>query len=125
MKVIDLLNIIANSELIPDRIKYNGNIYYYDLDLEWYIREDLKNELFIDRCHLRDNVEIIEEPQEHKIPEKWQHWYNPKAIEDFKLARFNSNDMKEICQTIGFLMEHTNTIKTKLDEIIDYLEENK
>ncbi len=124
MKVIDLLNKIANSEPIPYRIKYNENIYYYNLDLEWYIREDLKNELFIDRHHLRDNVEIIndveiiEEPQENKIPEKLNIMHEKNIKNNWKW---------KVCGE-----EHEYNISTpqkimadKINEILDYLKENK
>lgn len=106
MKVIDILNKIANGGAIPYRIKYNENVYYYDLNLEWYIREDLKNELFIDRHHLRDNIEIIEDPQEHKIPEKLSEYADVSG----DLACGWSFGEKKL--------------KDKINEIIDYLEEN-
>lgn len=109
MKVIDLLSRIANSEPIPYRIKYNENIYHYDLVLEWYIREDLKNELFIDRHHLRDNIEIIEEP--HKIPEKLRI-----GVSEYDEIQINNEIYGE---------RQVREVAIKVNEIIDYLEENK
>ena len=100
MKVIDLLNKIANGEEVPKKIYcfnrefyLKGNTYFGDtFTLMHYIQEE----------DLNDEVEIIEEPQEHKIPEKLQ----------------GSCDMttSEICRM--------NNIEVKINEILDYLEIN-
>ena len=67
MKVIDLLNKIANGEEVPKKIKYKGSIYTY-LEQEGnkiYQYEDYNAVLDI-QCFekLNDEVEIIEEQQE-------------------------------------------------------------
>ena len=95
MKIIDLLNKIANGEEVPLIIKYNNKIYEYTKEIEWYLREDLKSELFIDKNRLNDEVEIIEE--EKKIPEKL--FGEPRHI-------YNDNELY---------------IVGKVNEIIDYL----
>ena len=92
MKIIDLLNKIANGEEVPKKLKikkweYNGE------------NENLKYELF-DRLfeedfELNDEIEIIEE--EKKIPEK--------------LGLIN------YCED-----QATSLIHHKVDEIIDYLD---
>lgn len=75
IKVIDLLNKIANGEDVPERVKYCGTQYLY-LDH----RKDYKNmELDFDSCiidskyhnldWLNDTVEIIEEQQDIDIQE--------------------------------------------------------
>lgn len=63
MKVIDLLNKIANDEDVPYSVKYNERIYEYVEETKWYLREDLKSELFIDKNKLNDEIEIIEDTQ--------------------------------------------------------------
>ena len=71
MKVIDLLNKIANGEDVPYSVKYNERIYEYVEETKWYLREDLKSELFIDKNKLNDEIEIIEDtPKEDKKIEK-------------------------------------------------------
>lgn len=67
MKVIDLLNKIANGEEVPQLIKWNG--YIYDkLGCEYYMLNDRDITLFGDILdtngkYLNDEVEIIEEPK--------------------------------------------------------------
>ena len=80
MKIIDLLNKIANGEEVPKKIKIKNNVY------EWYRRCEntfnyrlsydgklvdsyLSDDWFIDsKDMLNDEVEILEEEKE--IPEK-------------------------------------------------------
>lgn len=73
MKIIELLNRIADNEDIPYRIYYDGNVYEYDGETQNYCRpinctldfligEDIT-------ALLNDKVEIIEEPKKiKKIP---------------------------------------------------------
>ena len=69
MKVIDLLNKIANYEEVPEKIKYNGTIYKKanDGEIDFYYGEDFNKTLLLDKLNdtneLRDEVEIIEEPK--------------------------------------------------------------
>ena len=67
MKIIDLLNKIANGEEVPKKINYDGKIYDYE-DRDYFTSD--YGYLF-DRYNvsgmLNDEVEIIEE--EKKIPE--------------------------------------------------------
>ena len=71
MKIIDLLNKIANGEEVPKKVKYD-NIYEYDYDEKnyAYFFIDHYNYLFDEDITqiLDDEVEILEE--EKKIPEK-------------------------------------------------------
>ena len=123
MKIIDLLNKIANDEEIPKKIKFENDIYEYENKECGYVREEngiyymFMNE--IGNWYLNDEVEILEE--EKKIPEKINNGYTKQSIVDMKEARFNSNDMAKICNTIGWLMENRNELSNKIDEIIDYL----
>lgn len=72
MKVIDLLNKIANGEEVPQLIKWNG--YIYDkLGCEYYMLNDRDITLFGDILdtngkYLNDEVEIIEEPKKIEYP---------------------------------------------------------
>lgn len=68
MKIIDLLNKIANGEEVPKEIKYNNSVYTYNNVEESYevkgdeIIFDLHNELSkLKGNALNDEVEIIEE----------------------------------------------------------------
>lgn len=78
MKIIDLLNKIANGEDVPKKIIYQNYIYEYqhrrdtENSFNYMCNENgkyLSRRYFIDNI-LNDEVEILEE--ENKIPEKIQ-----------------------------------------------------
>lgn len=65
MKVIDLLNKIANGEEVPKRIKYRYHIYEYEDGYD-FVCDDLEHPYFAENyCNdyedLNSEVEIIEE----------------------------------------------------------------
>ena len=114
MKVIDLLNKIANGE-IKLGTKFNWHYKLYDIELIfterqgalglYFQREDRLIGLF-ERFNyqiLNDEVEII---QEHKIPEKLPEWATSREDKEY------TNDEY-----------HCIVVARKVDEIIDYLEE--
>ena len=108
MKIIDLLNKIANGEEVPKKIKYKNNILYLEDEAEEYeptfnyYDKDGEHALFEGWIgqYLNDEVEIIEE--EKKIPEKLYGIVNVK--EGTKISPNNEQ------------------IMFKINEIIDYLE---
>ena len=68
MKIIDLLNKIANNEKVPKRVRYINLIWEYDDEIKDYIHDDLYLFYKINGIGLTENyVEILEEK---KIPEK-------------------------------------------------------
>lgn len=118
MKVIDLLNKIANDD-IPKKIIYDGTIYKYDnycgdsgyvdktqLPCKWFVNEincDIKD------C-LNDEVEIIED----------------KKIEKIKILNCDNYVKKGNYETILTMQEialDIQTLRHKLDEIIDRIKE--
>ena len=77
MKIIDLLNRIANGEEVPRKIEYRDKKFVYDKDNQLYIVENYNeyNDLLMELSNhkgtdLNYEVEIIEE--EKKIPEKFK-----------------------------------------------------
>ena len=102
MKIIDLLNKIANGEEVPEKIKYNNEEYKYYEGVDY--RDKRGNYLLsgepICIAFLNDEIEIIEE--EKKIPEKLDQTLNRSDIgEDY----------------YRYIMEN----RFKLNEIIEYL----
>ena len=90
MKIIDLLNKIANGEEVPKEIKVNDNIYHYDeTDCnEFYRYRTMTNELLTDYADLNDYVKIIEEDK--KI--KYLHFHDltePTENEKILISKFN------------------------------------
>ena len=109
MKIIDLLNKIANGEEVPKRIKFYGKYYIWYNNRytgnEGYCLEPLKSDsnsfLEINTLYdLNNEVEILEE--EKNIPENLP----------FK------NDMKLTIMEVYHELEKYNY---KINEIIDYL----
>lgn len=115
MKIIDLLNKIANGEEVPEKIKYRNEIFIYDKDNQCYVVENY-NEYYDLHMSLSNHkgtdlhyeVEIIE-PQEHKIPEK----LIPTSLRGI-------DNLDEKIEVV-----HIDTISAidKINEILDYLEE--
>ena len=109
MRVIDLVKQITLKN-IPKRIKYND--YEWEYDGENYKIQASSGtymnwDYIIFNC-LNEEVEIIEEPQEHKIPEK---------IENYKS---DDDSLIGLRETINVMYDD---ISRKINEIIDYLEE--
>jgi hypothetical protein len=103
MKIIDLLNKIANGEKIPKKIKYDNIIFEYD-DI-YYVAEHTYLDEYCDLSRvLNDEVEILDE--EKKIPEK---------LEIYEI----------IDETISGLRKSINVLNedmvSKINEITDYL----
>ena len=103
MKIIDLLNKIANGN-IPKRIIYDEYVYVWNNKIENYEREiDIDTTLNWDyiaiNC-LNEPVEILEE--EKKIPEK---------------LNLDTDELrgKETPRAIDYLIE------SKINQVIDYL----
>ncbi len=109
MKIIDLLNKIANGEEVPKKIhirdldKYTWQedvkAYWSDVD-----RNDLLSDLDLSETDLKEDIDIIEEPKEHKIPEKLNQTLNRVDIEE---------------DYYRYIMKN----RFKINEILDYLEE--
>lgn len=123
MKVIDLLNKIANREEVPKKIKVFSFTYKYDYDdvgeeytyLDENTNERLDNDLLIINL-LNDEVEIIEDTPEED-----------KKIEKFKIIKDNSRDSVELIYD-GMKLELTllqAIILDKINEIIDKINGEK
>ena len=134
MKIIDLLNKIANGEEVPKKIKYRGIIWYLEQDfsnrLPYYKNGYNTNNLLTGRekdyfSHsLNDEVEILEEEKE--IPEKldmvllgqcdnWTQKYN-KDTKEMENTHIELNPY-----VIDTIRENTLEIQHKFNDIIDYL----
>ena len=112
MKIIDILNRIANGEEVRFRILCDDNIYELTDGSNLYNETQNKEaKWWIDGEWLNEEVEIIEE--EKKIPEKIDVWYDP--IKDTKLERHDTDTSIEI------LAAMCDDLKDKYNEIIDYL----
>lgn len=110
MKVIDLLNKIANGKQ-PKAFEHNEELYIWEDKDKWYLSEPLLNLFYIHNNILNDEIEIIKEPKQlEKI--KWE--------EKESLAGSLSDKNK-----LDTLARRTEKLKSALNEIIEKLEENK
>ena len=104
MKVIELLNKIANGEEVPKKIRYNNETFTIREEKDDYVSE--KN-LFTDRYSLLDlneEVEIIEEDKKIK-----------QITIDDEIIHENT-----VLTDIG-LQRNLIKLTIKINEIIDYL----
>lgn len=112
MKVIELLNKIANKEEVPEKIKFYSKYYiWYDnryTGNKGYCLEPLQSDgnsfLEINTLYdLNKEIEVIEEN---------------KKIEKLKLYYFSSDNLEMLIEMLNDLnKEHIN----KINEIIDFI----
>ena len=122
IKIIDLLNKIANGEEVPEKVIFDGYIFEKDLETDYtcFVKSGeikyLLNEVFLSQ--LNDEVEIIEEP---------------KKIEQLDVALLGQCDNWLRCPTnkvtkqdvelnpyiIDNIRENTLYFQRKINELID------
>ena len=109
MKIIDLLNKIANGEEVPKRIRYKGDI--------WYLEQNYTNRLpYYSNGYDKDNFFTGEEKDyfSHSLNNEVEIIEEDKKIEKLRKETVNIKDDKQ-------LAFHLHDITKKIDEIIDYL----
>lgn len=115
MKIIDLLNKIANSEEVPIKFTYKGYLWEYDKKnkMWFYYFGEGKNHrfdrLFYLNMILNDEVEILEE--EKKIPEK---------LEDFDIQGLEVSGYS-MTQAEYLLEDGVKENREMINWILDYL----
>ena len=110
MKIIDILNKIANDEELPEKIYcfnrefcLKENVYFGDtFTLMHYIQEE----------DLNDEVEIIEE--EKKIPEKLDYCEENTFVEQKETTYLSPKERR-------LLDSNFKELSNKINSIIDYL----
>lgn len=114
MKVIDILNKIANREEIPKKVKYNDEFYKLNNYNNKYYRDNTEIDLLREHRHIEsffnDEIEIIED--------------TPKKIEkiNWELTKETINPVSDSNTVkITALMKRTEKLKKTLNEIIDYI----
>ena len=112
IRVIDLLNKIANGEEVPKKIKYKGHIYQYQYKdtkeaniINYYHSEETHHHLIDGGWHdirLNDEVEIIEEDKKIK----------KITVQDL-LDLDTGSLLKRIVDNQNELIDEVNTLKER------------
>ena len=110
IKVIDLINIIAKNQDIPQRIRVDKDIYNWDIE-EFYKREDGKDLFVLADFYntigfLELEVEILED--------------NTEEIEELEKEQEAIANPKTMLQEIRFYYD-SNKMGDKINEIIRYI----
>ena len=103
IKIIDLLNKIANNEEVPKKIKWLGQTYEYSHNYRFYYQNSwsMYRDFYTEGNCLNEDVEIIEET---------------KKIE--KIARCDSIKMT-YCGELHKPTENEEILRIKINELID------
>ena len=119
MKIIDLLNKIANNEEVPKKIKWLGQIYEYSNFNRFYYQNSwsMYRDFYKEGNCLNDEVEIIEDPKKiNKIRIDHNSINIDKAFETGTTTFFREKDI-EIFQClsskINELIDEINNLKEK------------
>lgn len=108
IKIIDLLNIMADGKKLPKKFMCKGHLYYMQKTKGICYRCDELNEIFEDCLvleDLNDTIEIIEEPKKiEKIS-----WRKKESLAGNLMA----SEKQEI------LARRTEKLKSSLNELID------
>lgn len=94
MKIIELLNKIANGEEVPKKIKYKDIIFNFccdEYDSEYYAEDDsdIFSNMYASANDLNKEIEIIED---NKI-EKLSMVYNGNAEDEIMRNRYKINEI--------------------------------
>lgn len=109
IKIIDLLNKIANGEEVPIKINYHGDLYVWSKERQFY---ELENKNFIylsfETKELNDEVEIIEEQEEIDIQ-------SIKEMEKMITHGYGSNET-EIAYKVNELVQAVKQLDKNIKE---------
>jgi len=118
IRIIDLLNKIANCEEVPREFTYKGYLWEYDVKNKmwfYYFGESKSHRfdrLFYLNMILNDEVEIIEE--EKKIPEKLDYCEGNTFMEQKETTYLSPKERR-------LLDSNFKELGNKINSIIDYL----
>lgn len=122
IRVIDLLNKIANGEEVPYKVKYNGIIFTYNSSNKQglkYVDLNKENEVFYRYLtgvvnKLTDEVEIIEDQEEINI----QDIVEPLEVESYECdktdIRINRETIKKLVQAVKQLKKELKELKEEM-----------
>lgn len=125
MKVIDLLNKIANGEEVPKKIKHWKE--EYERDESGFIKYESKTErnlcLDLVQC-LNDEIEIIEDKEDINIQDIKELTYKGEKIGYGTTEQF-VDDIDDYCSAINSAMDSMGIKINEILRAVKYLEKTK
>lgn len=109
IKIIDLLNKIANDEEVPKRIIYGLNKWFYDKDCNDYFKEDDESSISFQMTYVSNpkwlniEVEILDEEDEFE------------DIETITSVENNAKELVRFADTINQLIYNQKKIIERLE----------
>lgn len=114
IKIIDLLVKIANGEEVPEKIKYDGIVLIYEVEIQdyWCYYDKYLFEYKFAECNdfLNEYVEIVKEPKKIEKLEPVRGSDLSDLTDKDMILR--NNALVELCKTL-------NNINNKVNELID------
>lgn len=114
IKIIDLLVKIANGEEVPEKIKYDGIVLIYEVEIQdyWCYYDKFLFEYKFAECNdfLNEYVEIVKEPKKIEKLEPVRGSDLSDLTDKDMILR--NNALVELCKTL-------NNINNKVNELID------
>ena len=104
IKIIDLLNIIAEDKELPEKFMYKGHLYYRQKTKGICYRCDELNEIFEEYLVLEDLNDTIEIIEESKKIEKCESYEKFLGIDDY--IEYLKNKLDELIDEINNLKEN-------------------
>ena len=126
MKIIDLLNKIANGEDLPKKFKYNDKIWRLASNRTYFIGSDYGYDFWLEHGEdkfeneditLNDEIEILDD-EEKGLPEKLPYY----SLEKIQKAK-NEDEWRE--ERISLLEKRVEDLHIKINDLIDYLEKQR
>ena len=129
MRIIDLLNKIANGEEVPFKVRYNITTYLFDETTQDYndLEDDKAETLFIRLFNtintnwiLNDEVEILDEEDEFEDIEPLvlkTFERTGEAITTFRIKDYTFNNFEQIENTLAKVILNQKKIIERLKEI--------
>lgn len=115
IKIIDLLNKIANGEDVPKEIKYDGLIYTWDINKYLHYRDEIARECsllegLVVELKLNDTVKILED--------------NTEEIEELKYRDTNYFNMLSEEAKVRWLFKYIQEDEDKINELVRAVNKN-
>ena len=110
IKIIDLLNKIANDEEVPKKIKWLGQTYEYNHNDRFYYQNgwSMYIDFYTEGNCLNDEVEILDEAKEDKIQ---KIYHCETSLTQNEVEIFITENLNQMVDKINELIDEINNLK--------------